>query len=317
MLGEPNEIDVDETEAGALASVRARVDTLNLSNHTGKRIDEDALTDALGRARGAERITTVFVQPSSRMTDVRVVRAFPGLEALFVLGSRIRTLAGLELFRRGRYLKVSTGRNTTRDIGALPGAPVSRLTLQFGNPTDLVAIARSRTLRYVDMTNAPELDLPAWGKVPLEALSLWGGGITSLRDTDRVRTLRRLTFNGCRLLERFGGRCENIDWMIVEDCPRLEWSTLRHLSRLRYLAVKSRAPVSVGILGGLSELREASLLRAESAGVRDLARLAPKLEKLYAGGVRDSDARRLSMANPRIVIDTGRRTFVAGVEKKH
>ncbi len=200
MLGLPNELDLEEWQAEALEAVGPERDTLVLGNRARKPVDQAELTAALGRVEGIDRVKRLVVQPSSRVEDVRFVAALPSLEELHLQGGGLLSLGGIESFRRGRHLSIQTGKNRKRDISRLCEAPIGKLSLQFAKAADLQAIARSTTVRHLEVTSTPTLDLREWREVPLEILALWGGAI------DRSLELRRPPSPAQPLLRAVHGR---------------------------------------------------------------------------------------------------------------
>jgi hypothetical protein len=310
-----DELDLEEWEAGALKRIAPGIDTLVLGNQAGTDVDEAALAEALGRVQGIEGIKNLRVLPSSRVQDVRFIGALPALATMMLQGQRLVSLDGIESFRHGRYLSITTGKNRKRDISGLAQAPVTRLRLDFAKGTDLEAIARSSTLRHLDLNGPPNLDLAEWGNVPLEVLALWNGAIEALGNTERIATLRSVTLNGCRKLERFEGQSGNVTWMTVQDCHRLDWRTLSAFRGLQYLGViASRTAIPLSTFSGLEELRSVALWNCKvEVDVNDLKRSAPRLEELDVQQLKDQPTVELSKANPGVLISNGRRAFRGGV----
>lgn len=315
MLGLPNELDLEEWQAEALEAVGPERDTLVLSNRGRKPIDQAGLTAALGRVEGIERVKRLVVRPSSRVEDVRFVAALPSLEELHLQGGGLLSLDGIESFRRGRYLAIKTGKNRKRDISRLCEAPITKLSLGFAKAADLQAIARSTTVRHLEVMSTPTLDLREWRAVPLELLALWGGAIDRLEDTEDVPTLRQATLYGCRKLRRFDGRNGNVTWMVIQVCNLLEWPTIGSFRNLQHLAItkiKPRIPLSS--FAGLPALRSLSLAHCTVA-VDDphLKRSAPKLEELRVSPLEERLALELSRSNPAVVVSNGVRAYRDGI----
>ena len=171
-----DEIEIDETQVGSPSL--AGCDTVLLSNGAGVAVDGVRLAAELRRLAGAHEVRSLVVQPSSMLTDVRVVAAFPALETLELYGLRLRSLDGLEAFAHGRYLKVDTG-GADRDLSRLGAASIARLWLQWAAPGDRDAIAGCASLRELTLSGCPSLALDMWARVPLESLTLSGGTISA------------------------------------------------------------------------------------------------------------------------------------------
>lgn len=305
-------LQLDESAPAAAGEVPAGVDTLSLVNGSGEDVDAEALAGALARWGGMDRIAHVRVAHSSRLRDLRVLRALPGARTVLLYGKRVRSLSGLESLRPGGLLYLEGGAKGERDLGALAGAALETLTLCDASPAELDVISRCTTLRSLHLVRAPELDLDAWREVPLEFLRLTGVAGAVIRDTERLPPLRRLWVEQSRKLERFEGRCRNVTGLSVESCPRLDWRTVRVFPALRGLVTGGSKPFPLGALEGLPELREALLHRAEAGSLDELGGLSPHLVRLYAGGLKAPLAQALSAARPALDVDTGSRCFKAG-----
>jgi len=315
VLGLPNELDLEEWQAEALEAVGPERDTLVLSNRAAKPVDEAKLAAVLGRVEGIDRVKKLVVRPSSRVEDVRFVAALPSLEELHLQGGGLLSLDGIESFRRGRYLSIETGKNRKRDISRLCEAPIAKLSLQFAKAADLQASARSTTMRHLEVTSTPTLDLREWRAVPLELLALWGGTIDRLEDTEHVPTLRRVTLYGCRKLRRFDGHNGNVTWMVIQQCDLLEWRTLGSFCNLQYLAItKTKPRIALSSFAGLPALRSLSLAQC-TVEVDDphLKRSAPKLEELRVSRLEERLALEISRSNPALVVSNGVRAYRDGI----
>jgi hypothetical protein len=299
-----DELEIDETEVPAAAA--GGVETVLLANRSGADVDAARLRERLRRLAGAEAVTSLVVQPSSRVTDVRFLDAFAALESLELYGLRLGTLDGLDAFARGRYLKLDTGRNRARDIARLGEAPLARLWLGWANAGDLPAVAGCTTLRELTIARCPQLRLDDWRELPLESLALAAGGFGELADSALIPTLRRLNLNDCADFERFAGDNGGIEWMVVQHCDRLDFATLATCPNLEYLTVvgiKRELPLSS--FASLPRLRALSLQDCNvKLDVLDMTASSPRLEELLITGLPAAAAARLSAANTGVVVST-------------
>jgi hypothetical protein len=304
-----DELEIDEARIAAAAG--GPFETVILANRDGIEVDEARLREELGRLAGAEEIASLVVQPSSRVTDVRFLDAFPALETLELYGLRLRTLDGLDAFAHGRYLKVDTGRNAGRDISRLAEAPITRLWLNWARAGDLPAVAASTTLRELTIANCPPLALERWASVPLESMTLAAGEVEELADTAGVPALRRLILDHCRAFTRFAGDNGGLQWMVIQHCDRLDLETVRTCANLEFLTVVGiERPVRLSSFAPLPRLRRLSLL--DGTAVVDATALAPDLEELTISGLTADAAAGLSSANPGVVVSDGRVSYVNG-----
>ena len=307
-----DELEIDEARIAAAPG--GPFETVALANPDGIEVDEARLRQELGRLAGAEEITSLVVEPSSRVTDVRFLDAFPALETLELYGLRLRTLDGLGAFAHGRYLKVHTGRNAGRDISRLAEAPITTLSLNWAHAGDLAAIAACTTLRALTIANCPPLALERWGSVPLESMTLAAGDVEVLADTALVPTLRRLLLDHCRAFARLVGDNGGIRWMVIQGCDRLDLDTVGTCSNLEFLTVVGIGqPVRLSSFTSLPRLRGLSLLECNATvDVTELAAAAPDLGELVITGLTSDSAAGLSSANPEVVVSNGRASYVNG-----
>jgi hypothetical protein len=302
-----NKLRLEEWDVGSIHRIEATHDTLSLCNLSGKDIDERELADDLARIAGIEAVKSVVVEPSSRVTSLLFLKAFPAAERLRLNGLRLRSLDGLERFGSGRFLEIDTGRNTRRDIGDLAATPITRLVLRWANPGDLEAIERSATLRELLLSSCPELPLRRWRAVPLETMSLFGGVVSELTDTGQIPSLRKVTLDDCRKLERFAGDNGHVTWMVVQHCNRIDWPTIAAFVALEHLwvvGVKNELPLSAFVR--LERLRSLSLQRCKvQIDVMDLKSSARSLEKLLITGLKKAEVAELSKANRGLLVSNG------------
>lgn len=308
-----NVLELEEWNLRSLRRIEARYDTLWLSNTAGNPVDESLLAEQLSQVSGKERIKALVIQATSKVKNLRFFQGLPRLEAVQAFGLELQTLDGLEWFQSGIFLGINTGRNKKRTIEKIAEAPIERLTLHWARPEDLEAIARSRTIRNLDLTNCPRLPLDRWQGVPIEAMGLWNGTVDSLADT-RQLGLQKLTLNGCRQFERFEGDNGAITWAVIQDCNRLDWHSIKSLRNLVSLNVagnKSDLPLSA--FTEMGELQNLSLRQCKiQLDTMDLKSSSPKLAKLLIAGLNKDLAKELSRLNPEVLVSNGTGSFRNG-----
>jgi hypothetical protein len=304
-----DELEIDEAHVATAPG--ADYESVLLGNRAGVDVDESRLREELGRLAHADAVRSLVVEPSSRVTSLRFLAAFPALETLELYGLRLRTLDGLEGFTRGRYLKLDTGRNRERDIARLADAPITTLSLAWANPGDLAAIAGCTALRELALAACPPLRLEPWSEVPLESIALGAGAFGELADTAQIPTLRRMNLDRCRRFERFAGDNGGIEWMVVQRCDRLDFATLRTCPNLEFLSVVAIKPeLRLSRFASLPRLRSLSLQNCNVT--LDALDTAPSLEELVITDLPDAAAARLSAANAGVVVSTGQASYVDG-----
>jgi hypothetical protein len=309
------EVLVDESDFRSLKRIKTGDSTVVLEN-TGRRdVDGDELAAHFGALPGIENIESLTVDPTSRLRNLSVVKGLPSLLNIQVNGLQIRTLDGLEWFRKGRYLNVDTGKNRRRDITKLQEAPLRKLTLQYAREEDFDAIAGSRTLGHLELGTSPQPSFGEWKKVPLETLGLYSGLFKELADTAEVPALRKLVLIRCRNLEKLAGDNGKVSWLVISACGKLDLRTLRTFSGLKSLVVVANAkncPLSAfAELGGLETLSfDACQVPVD---LSELGASMPRLKELHHSELKEDEARRLSQASPGVSISTARQTYRDGV----
>jgi hypothetical protein len=312
------EVQVDEADFRALKRLKTGDSTIVLENTGGKDVDGEALAAHFAALPGIEKIESLTVDPTSRLRDLGVVKGFPNLLNLQVNGLQLRTLDGLEWFRKGRFLNVDTGKNKRRDLSKLQEAPIHKLTLQYAKEEDFDAIAGSRTLGHLQLGGSPLPSFGEWKKVPLESLGLSSGSFKELADTAGVASLRKLTLIGCRNLEKVAGDNGKVTWLVLTTCGKLDLRTLRTFSGLKSLVVVANAKKCP--LSAFAELRELENLSFDACQVpidlRELGAALPRLKELHHSELKEDEARRLSEASPGVTISTARQKYRDGAPMK-
>ena len=309
-----SELEVEEWKIHSLSSIKAKYDTLSLGNEAGKAIDSASLRDNLASIKGIKSIKTLIIEPSSMLKDLDVLQAMPDLQTLQIHGKQLRTLDGLEWFRNGWFIQIETDKNRIRNIDKISETKITKLLLQYGNPGDIEAIGRSRTINELVMSNPPKLALDSWRGVPLDTLTLSGGEIEVLADTADIKSLKRLLLLKCRKLERFEGNNSGVTWMIIDTCNQLDLSTLKTFSKLEHASIvnlKTEFPLS--IFAELKKLRSISLEECKVLIDKlNLKFLCPKLEDIFIGRLKKDQGIALSKANPGVVVTNGTWSYENG-----
>lgn len=284
-----------------------------LLNSTGVPVDPERLAERIAATAGAEAVTSLQVHVTSQARNLRFLRALPALQVLHLEGLRLETLEGIDAFRSGRFLRVATGKNRRRALDALTSLSLDTLQLTWANSGDLRAVAQMRALRHLRLGECPPLEMSALASLGLESLQLFGGKVPVLADTSLAPSLRQLTLQGCRKLTRFEGDHGGITWMVVQQCPALDWSTVATFRGLQYLTLVSAKGVRLSHFAALPTLKGLSLrsctLTPESDSVEHLP---PSLEKLLVTSLKDDAAKAWSRLRPRVKVSNGQRTFVDG-----
>lgn len=309
-----DEIEIEESNFRSLKRVAPDVDTIVLENRAGVEVVGDEIAEWLGQVPGIEYVQSLVFGPSSRLADVSVIRGIPNLLNLQINSLQIRSLDGIEAFRKGRYINIDTGRNRQRSIAKIHEVPIVKMTLQYAREEDLASIAGSSTLMHLELSGAPRLALKEWREVPLETLGLSTGNFRELSDTAQLKTLTKMTLIGCRKLEKLIGDNSVLTWLAIQHSPRLDLQTLKTLTNLESLIVGGdQRPFALSVLTGLEKLRFVSI---DGCPVRvDLANLRivmPVLETLHISGLKADHAVDLSRSNEEVLISTGRESYRNG-----
>jgi hypothetical protein len=308
------EVLVDESDVRSLKRIKTGDSAIVLENTGGRDVDGGEIAARFAELPGIENVESLTVGPTSRLRDLGVVKGLPSLLNIQVNGLQIRTLDGLEWFRKGRYLNVDTGKNRRRDIAKLQEAPIRKLTLQYAREEDFDAIAGSRTLGQLELGGSPQPSFGEWKKVPLETLGLYTGSFKELADTAEVPALRKLVLTRCRNLEKLAGDNGKVSWLVISACGKLDLRTLRTFGGLKSLVVVANSKKCP--LSAFAELGWLETLSFDACQVPvDLPELGasmPRLKELHHSELKEDEARRLSQASPGVSISTARKTYRDG-----
>lgn len=304
---EIEDLELDESNIRSLRGIEPGYDSLVLRNRSKSEVDEGELGNALARIAGIEKIKSLVVEASSMVKNLIFLEALPRLETLQLNGLQLLTLDGLEWFRRGRFIKIDTGKNRKRDITKVAETSITKLSLHSTKTEDLEVIGRSSTIQELMLSNCPSLSLERWRSVPMVTMSLFDGAIDELTDTAHVASLRKLTFFGCRRLAKFAGDNGNITWMVVQRCNVLDFRTITTFQNLEHLAVVSIKPqLPLSAFAGLERLQSLSLQQCKvQIDTMDLKSTATALEKLIIAGLKKDVAAELSKANNGVQVSDG------------
>lgn len=310
-----DELLLEEWEAHRLRRIEPPCHTLVLRNRAGHDVDERALADQLARVDGVASLTSLVVDPTSRVGALRFLAALPGLENLQLNGLMLRSLDGLEHCGRGRFIKIDTGKNKARRLDELARAPVIKLSLQWAHESDLRAVGAIPTLRELALAAAPALPFDLWRAAPIESLSVSGGGFEDLSDTGRLPALRKITLLDCRKLGRFSGDNGNVEWMVIQACSGLDLRTIATFRGLKSVALTSvKTEIRLSDFASLPQLRNLSLQRCRiKLDDMRLKSVAPNLERIVLAGVDQRTLNDVSLANAGVLVSNGVRSFRDGL----
>jgi hypothetical protein len=284
-----------------------------LKNSAGDAVDAQRLAERIAVTRGVEKVTKLHVHPSSHVCNLGFLRALPALESLNVEGLQLQTLDGIDGFRRGRFLRIDTGRNRTRELSALASLSLTKLDLAWSRASDLLSVARMRALRELMLGNCPPFEMSTLATLSLEVLQLFGGKLEVLADTSSIPTLRQLTLFGCNKISRFEGNNRDVTWMVVQRCPSVDWSTIATFSGLEHLTIVSGKNILLAHFAGLPALKSLSFQNCKFEPESfNLKFKAPGLEEIFVSSLKGEAATALSAANRGVLISTNKGSFRNG-----
>jgi Leucine-rich repeat (LRR) protein len=314
MTMDAGELFLEEWDDFSRIRTNASTSSVILSNSEEKPVNGPALARRLASIRGINRIRTLRVDRSSRVTDLDFLHVMPNLQRLFIYGRRLETLEGLESVINLQFVEIDTGRNSKRSLEAIRGAQITKLSLWWATPTDTDAVAGSTSLRELELTGCRELSPPSLREVPLEHLRLERAKMTELANLSAIRRLESLFILNCSELRRFQGDNSGIKTVVVEACNRIEVASIRtfgDVETLHLVSIKHEIPLAA--LGKLDKLRSLSIQDSRlKVDVKDLTARLPQLEELWADTLRKHQLIELSEANPTVVIQNGAYAFRNG-----
>lgn len=306
-MSDGEEIEIDEGNIGAIGGVPRGSETISLSNKAGIEVDEAELIEGLKRLRGIGSVKSLVIEASSRLQDVRLVAALPALETLQVFGLHLRSLEGIEAHQTYRFIDIDTGRNRVRDIGRLVDADVSRLWLRWAQATDLDAVGRNSTINDLVLRGCPELPFGQITRTPIEKLGLNDCSTVELDDSALLPRLRTLSLARCTKLQRFGGNHGGVEWLLIQACNKLDFSTVKSFANLQHLALLSVKPeLRLSWFATMPRLRNLSLQDCKVAlDVTALKAAAPDLEKIAITRLKQEEVLQLSRDNRGVLVSSG------------
>lgn len=298
------ELTIEESKVYELKRIEQGYDELVFTNDLGIEVESTVLADFLLTVEGIDQIETLVISYSSQFHDLTVVRALPNLRSIDVYGDRVTSLDGLEWFKQGQYIKISTEKNRRRRISSISRAPIKRMNLQYARSEDLDDIGECLSLNFLDLFSIPEIDFSKWRRVPLESLGVIQGKFKEFGNTFELDRLKDLRVLGCRSLERFVGDNSGVAWMVISSCKKLDLRTIQTFYDLETLTVNgNQCEIALSELGELKHLKSLTFLNCNVyVDITDLRSQFSQIEKIYISGMKKDQVRELREANPDVAV---------------
>ena len=311
-----NILEIEEYELKTLKHLDQCYDTLYLSNRAGINIDECELQEILANIDGIERIKSLFIRGSSKVTNLTFIKSMMGLEKLDLNGLQLRSLDGIEWFKHGKSICIDTAKNHKRNIGRISETQITNLFLNLAVPEDIDVITRCTTIKALMLGNFPFIPFDKWRHLPVENMQLWGGSIEEFSNSAFIDSLKTLTLYGCRKLERFVGDNSNITWMVIQVCNQLDMRTINTFRNIECIVINTiKKEMTFSSFQELHRLRKLSLIYCKVIfDTYDLKSTSTQLEEIWIQGViKKDEAKILSKANPGVLIRNGVWEFKDGM----
>ncbi len=289
-------------------TIKNGCDTLVLCNEAGKGVDEKKVIEQIKKIHGIEKITSLDIYPSSRLTNLKVIRAIPNLEIIRIFGAKIKSLDGLEWFRKGVYIVIDTARNKKRNIEKIADTKISSLKIRWANRNDTEAIGRCCNIEELELRSCQELSLQKLRNVPIKDLIIANAGFEEFCDAGYLQKLERLHLYNCRKLLRFKGDNGEVSWITVEACKQIDLKTLNTFKALNVIWIMNvKNGVNLSSFLHHKSLREVFCQDTQvSIDVKDLKSTSPKLERILIAGIKKDQLIELSRINSDVRFSSGR-----------
>lgn len=286
-LGKRIEIDEASIETIKTLAMVGEDDMLYLINRSEDMdIDEQALCDYISKLEGVDSINDLAIGWRSQLSNVQIVKAFPGLKYLQIYGEKIKSLEGLKWFN-GEYICIDTGKNRKRNIDDIAQTPVQRAVIRYAQPADFVSIGKSLSLRELTIHGNPAPDFAEWKNVPLTYLKMQGK-FEELRDIGHLKSLDNLYIVASRKFERFAGENPTPRIVTVFSCRQFDTRSLAALQGVEYATINSCArEITIDDIPEHPTIRMLRMLSCKVlADANDIKKKMPKLEKVITDKVR-------------------------------
>lgn len=302
----PKTIRIDEAAPRAPAQFPSTEVELEFSNEKNAPPKLPELYERLGSARNREAVRTLVVAASSHAVDLAFLKWFPSVEFLQIYGLRLVSLDGVEQLRTKLVVDVDTGKNRRRSLAALARSQAIKLVLHRAQPGDFEPVARAPALEELAVTGASGLPTNKRWASSVRSLDLHGGSFVELNDLARIPKLRELLIARCGKLERINGDNRNVEWLLIDSCPKLDPASLSTFGNLRVFTA-SRCRVTFGAVGELRSLEELMLEGCQLDPKEDPAplRQLPRLKRVALSGVRERRLSELSTLIPHATLSAG------------
>ena len=298
-------LELNEAQFTHLMSIESHCTSVEISNSLEMEVDAEALIKHLKQVTGTDRIEKLIINYNSSLEDLSILQAFTNLKILYVYGQYIKTFDGIEWFTKGEYIQVQTHRNRRRDISKLSQTKVERMDIYVERMEDYLSAANCENLKKIELYHsAIEPDFIEWKKSSVEEMSFKSCKFKEMGDTALVSRLTKLNVRGCRSFERFKGDNSNIKRLEVDNCRKLDMSTLRTFSGAEALLANScTQEFNLTDIGRLENVKHLSFMLCNvEVDLINLKDYYPNQESLHISKIKKDFGLQLKRLNPDIKI---------------
>lgn len=298
------ELVLEESRFTEFSCIDAHYDSLSISNQLNEEVDAEALIGHLQKTEGIDRIKSLTIDYSSSLNNLNILQAFTNLRSLFIYGQYIKSLEGIEWFKKGEYIQIQTHRNRQRDLSLLHQAKVKHIDLYVERREDISAVAECKHLKTIDIYRSKVNDFSEWSKVSVEKISFKSCKFVELGNLAVIPDLDDISVLGCRSLERFTGDNGNIKRVVVDGSKKLDLGTLKTFEDVEVLIINScTQQMNLSEIRGLKYLKHIDfILCSVQVDLVNLKDYFPNIESLHISGMKNEYGLQLKQLNPDVQI---------------
>lgn len=306
-----NEIDIEEWKIPTLKKIGRNYDEITLTNDADKEIEEKQIIDGLIRIKNIDRIKTLKIQYNSKLNDLRLIKAFPALESLYVFSYNIKTFNGIEMFSKGQFLLIDTEKNKKRDIKGIENTKIKKIVLTYAREEDINTISKCKTLDTLLIHNSPNIDFKKFKTVPINTIQMWAGKIECINEISSIKTIESLTLCRHKKIVNFLGNNSGVKWLLIQYCQQLDFKTIDTFIDLEHITiVGQKNQIKLSTFTGLEKIKSITFLNCKFLiDVRNFSKSLKNIEKLFISNLKKSEAKELSRINENVTVANNSFTF--------
>lgn len=286
-------------------------------NDANECIDEEFLGKQLCQLKDIDKITTVYIDHSSKVRNCTFLKSIYNIKSLFIRGKNIKSIDGVESLAKLEYLEIGTGNKKKINIEKLSQSTVSVLSINNVRLNDYENLNKCNSIKDIRLSGCLKFDPQLIKDMKIEDLSLTKSKFEEIGNFNSLEILSRLDISYCNKLLRFNNGNDNIKYLTIQSCNNLNLATVTNFPNLESLVVNScKSPINLSYFGKMKRVRNINIelceVNIDNLGVIKELRF---LKKIWVDGVAEDLLKKLSEVNKSIKVTSGKYCYENGVKR--